>query len=190
MHPIHLQSQAWQLAVVIGTFLAGVHAFRKLSPYFAITWFGSGLVLGWFWTEHRGAPEALLLPALVIYIAAAVSKGIVERGTFTGNHIVHVIATGLFTGLIALPLETAADAMRWITPRGAPAVTHGHVKPEWLGGGSADLAVQWAVLGFIYYTLYKILDHIGLGSVLQTVLLFAAMPFLPRLVEAVLRVFG
>ncbi len=190
MNPVHVDSHAWQLAVVVGTFLAGVHAFRKLSPYFAITWFGAGLVLGWFWTAHHAAPEALLLPALVVYIAAAVSKGIVERGRFTGNHVVHVIATGLFSGLIALPLETAAESMRWITPRGAPPVTAGRIRPEWIGGGSADLVVQWMVLGLLFYALYKILDHVGLGSVMQTVLLFAAMPFLPRVVDAALGLIG
>ncbi len=94
--PVHLDAQAWLLFVVLGTFLAGVHAYRKLTPYFAITWFGAGLVFGWFWTENRTHPEALLLPAFVVYLAAAITKGVVERGSLAGNHVVHVLASGIF----------------------------------------------------------------------------------------------
>jgi hypothetical protein len=184
--PVHLDETGWQLAVVIGSFLAAVHAYRKLEPYFAITWFGAGLVFGWFFTAERTHPEALLLPALVVYLAAAVSKGIIERGALAGNHVVHVLATGLFSGLIALPLESAARAMPWVLPRDAPDVFDGAVKPEWLGGVPAGQLVLWSLTGALFYGLYKLLDHIGLGPVLQTVLLFAGMPFLVMFIEYLL----
>src|SRR4029450_4006253 len=87
--PVHLNGLAWTLFVTIGTALAFVHAFRKLSPYFAAGWLGGGLVFGWFWTDTRTAPEALLLPVLVTYLAAALTKGIVEQGRFAGNTLVH-----------------------------------------------------------------------------------------------------
>lgn len=183
--PLSLDAQAFRLFVVVATFLAGVHAFRKLSPYFAIAWFGSGLVFGWFWTPHR-TPEALLLPALVTYLAAALTKGLVESGTFEGNHLVHVLVAGVCAALLALPLEAACDAMGWATPRGAPDITGGALDGPWFGGASADLAIQWGVLGLVFYGTYKLLDHIGIGPVLQTVALFGVMPFLPRGVEAVL----
>ena len=191
MQPVQLHDQAWQLAVVIRHLPRGVHAFRKLSPYFAITWFGAGLVFGWFWTEHRQAPEALLLPALVVYIAAAVTKGIVERGVLAGVHIVHVLATGLFAGLIALPLETAAASMRWVTPRprAQPDARPRQGRVD-SGGGSADLALQWVAVGLVFYGVYKILDHIGLGVVVQTILLFALMPVLPKLIAWLLGLVG
>jgi hypothetical protein len=184
--PLSLDAQAWTLFVVLATFLAGVHAFRKLSPYFAVAWFGSGLVFGWFWTAQRESPAALLLPALVAYLGAALAKGLVERGALAGNHLVHVLVAGLCAGLIALPLEAACDAMRWVTPRDAADITGGVLDGPWLGGASADLAIQWGVLGLAFYGTYKLLDHVGVGPVLQTVLLFGSMPFLPRGVELVL----
>src|SRR5262249_17796380 len=101
--PLHLDAFAWQLFVAVGTALAFVHAFRKLSPYFAAAWFGSGLVFGWFWTTRHNAPEAVLLPVFVTYLAAALTKGIVEQGRFAGNHLVHVLGAGVFAGLVALP---------------------------------------------------------------------------------------
>ena len=184
--PVSLDAQAWTLFVVVATFLAGVHAFRKLSPYFAVAWFGSGLVFGWFWTAQREAPAALLLPALVTYLGAAITKGLVERGMFAGNHLVHVLAAGLCAGLIALPLEAACDAMGWVTPRDAADITGGVLDGPWLGGATADLAIQWGVLGLAFYGAYKLLDHVGIGPVLQTVALFGVMPFLPRGVEIAL----
>ncbi len=174
-----LTTTNWQLLLAGGTFLAGVHAFRKLSPYFAITWFGSALVFAWFWTSHDSSPEALLLPGLVVYLGAALSKGLVEQGSLAGNHIVHVLATGVLTGLVALPLESVAIGMNLLTPRDAPLFTPGWLDGAWMGGVSTDLFLQWMLVGAVFYGTYKILDHIGLGSVLQTILLFAVMPFLP-----------
>jgi hypothetical protein len=188
--PVSLDARAFTLFVVVATFLAGVHAFRKLSPYFAVAWFGSGLVFGWFWTAHRTAPEALLLPALVTYLAAALTKGLVEKGSFEGNHVVHVLVAGLCAGLLALPLEAACDAMGWVTPRDAADITGGVLDGPWFGGASADLAIQWGVLGLVFYGTYKLLDHIGIGPVVQTLALFGVMPFLPRGVEVVLGWFG
>ena len=185
--PVHLDATAWLLAVCIGSFLAATHAYRKLSPYFAIAWFGSGLVFGWSWTASHSAPEAWLLPALVTYLAAAVTKGLVETGRFSGNHVVHVLATGVFTGVVALPLEAAARAMGWTVPREAPRVLPSNWSGPWLGGVPADVVLQWMVVGAAFYGVYKLLDHIGVGAALQTVLLFAAMPFLPRGIEAALR---
>jgi hypothetical protein len=176
--PLHLDELFWRLAVVVGTFLAGVHAYRKLEPYFAITWFGAGLVFGWFFTEAHTQPEALLLPALVVYLAAALTKGIVEQGALAGNHVAHVLATGLFAAVVALPLESAARAMHWVLPRDAPDVLHGALEPRWLGGVPGEQLVLWSLVGALFYGLYKVLDHVGLGPVLQTVLLFVAMPFL------------
>jgi len=123
---------------------------------------------------------------LVVYLAAAVTKGIVERGALAGNHVVHVLATGVFSALIALPLESAARAMHWALPRDAPGVTHGVLQPRWLGGVPGDQLVLWALIGTLFYGLYKLLDHIGLGPALQTVLLFAGMPFVVKFIEYLL----
>jgi hypothetical protein len=183
---LNLDVGAWRLAVVIGTFLAGAHAYRKLSPYFAIAWFGSGLVFGWFWADQHAAPEALLLPALLTYLAAALTKGLVEGGRFAGNHVVHVLVTGVLTGVVALPVESAGVARGWLLPRGAPAVTGRAVDPEWLGGVPLDAVIQWSLFGTLFYGLYKLLDHIGLGGTMQTVLLFGGMPFVVRFAEWIL----
>lgn len=185
--PLHLDAFAWTVFVAIATALAFVHAFRKLSPYFAAAWFGSGLVFGWFWTTQRTAPEAVLLPVLVTYLAAALTKGVVEQGRFAGNHLVHVLCAGLFAGLVALPLEATCATMGWTTPRGAPVITHGLLDGPWLGGATGDLVVQWSVLGALFYGTYKLLDHIGVGPVVQTIALFGVMPFLPRFAEFLLR---
>jgi len=184
--PVHLGGLAWRLSVTIGPALAFVHAFRKLSPYFAAAWFGSGLVFGWFWTDTR-TPEALLLPVFVTYLAAALTKGVVEQGRFAGNHLVHVLCAGLFAGLIALPLEAACSAMNWTLPRAAPALHLQVLDGPWLGGASAASVVQWSLLGTLFYGTYKVLDHLGVGPVVQTVALFGVMPFLPRFADFLLR---
>ncbi|MGQ0554145.1 MAG: hypothetical protein ACT4PU_13105 [Planctomycetota bacterium] len=184
-----LTPEHWRAGVAIATFFAAVHAYRKLNPYFAATWFGSGLVLGWFWAGERTAPEALLLPILVIYLAAAITKGVVEQGFFSGNHLVHVLATGLFAGLIAWPIEAAALGMGWTLPRDPPfytALVSTPLDGPWMAGVPVLMLVIWSVLATLYYGIYKLLDHIGLGSTLQTLLLFAAMPFMPWAVSGVM----
>ena len=184
---IHLGATEWRLFVVVLTALAFVHGYRKLSPFFAVTWFGAGLIFGWFFTSHRSSPEALLLPALVVYLAAAVAKGIVERGALAGNHVVHVLATGVFGALIALPLESAASKMDWTTPHSPFPRLWDLSDHTWTGGVPLELLLEWGVVATLFYGVYKLLDHVGLGATLQTIVLFGAMPFLPRLVEAVLR---
>jgi len=185
--PLHLDPQSWRLAVCLLVFLAAVHAYRKLSPYFAVTWFGSGLVFGWVWAQGPVLPETLLLPVGVIYLAAALTKGLVEQGRFAGNHVLHVALAGLLTAVVAAPLEAAARAMGWPLPRGAPALLPSELDGPWLGDVPADVLLQWLLLGSAFYGLYKLLDHSGLGVALRTLLLFAAMPFLPAGVEAVWR---
>ena len=185
--PLHLDATWWTLFVCLGTALAFVHAYRKLSPYFAVAWFGSGLVFGWFWTTNRTAPEALLLPVFVTYLAAALTKGVVEQGRFAGNHLVHVLCAGLFAGLVALPLEAACATMSWTTPHAAPAMNLAAIDGAWFGGANPATLVQWSLLGTLFYGTYKLLDHIGVGAVVQTIGLFAVMPFLPRFAEFLLR---
>ena len=180
----------WRLFVAVGTLLAFVHAYRKLSPFFAVTWFGAGLVFGWFNTDHRSSPEALLLPVMVVYLAAAVAKGVVERGALAGNHLVHVLAAGVFGGLIAWPLESSAAAMGWTTPR-APLLRLWALSDRtWTGGVPPEVLLQWGVTATLFYGVYKLLDHIGLGPTLQTVVLFGSMPFLPRLIDATMSLFA
>lgn len=173
----------YQALLAVCVFLAGVHAYQKLSPYFAVTWFGSGLLFGSLWAG-RAEPESVLLPVLVVYMAAATTKGLVEtRPRFAGNHVVHVLMTGLFTGLLALPFEASAARSGWSVPRPAPRSLLGE-DPAWLGGASLDAALQWALVGLLFYGTYKLLDHIGLGKPAQTVLLFAAMPLLVTAIES------
>lgn len=184
---------AWRLIVLVCLFLVGVHAYRKLSPYFALTWLGSGLLFGMQWGEGGSAlqlpasvkPEVVALPVLLFYLAAAVTKGLVEtRDGLRGNHLVHVLMTGVFGGVIALPLESAARTTGWQLPStGAPT---GSVVSPAIGLGGVPLAVVagWAVAATAFYGTYKLLDHVGLSKALQTVVLFAAMPFLVKGVEA------
>jgi hypothetical protein len=188
--PVTLDAFAWRVFVAVAFFLAFVHAYRKLSPYFAVAWFGSALVFGWFWTEQRTSPEALLLPGFVVYLAAALTKGVVERGALAGNHLAHVLGAGLFAGLVALPLEAACATQGWTVPRGAPALTGGALDGPWFGGASADVVIQWSLLGTLFYGTYKLLDHVGVGPVVQTVALFGVMPFLPRFAGWVLALPG
>jgi hypothetical protein len=187
---MHIGPTTWMLFVVGGTALAALHAWRKLSPYFAMTWFGAGLLFGWSWTSRRDSAAALLLPVLVVYLSAALTKGLVERGRFAGNHVVHVLMTGVLAGLIALPLESSALAMGWSTPRGAPGLAHWFSRPGWTGGVPGALIVQWMLIGLIFYGVYKLLDHAGLGRGLQALLILLAAPFLPRVVEGLMDLVG
>jgi len=170
---------AWRLLLAVATFLAACHAWRKLSPYFAATWFGSGLVFGYLWAGGRGDPEAVLPSLLLIYLAAALSKGLVEsRPALAGNHPAHVVVTALVAGLLALPLESAARQCGWPLPRSHAGELWG-VSADWLGGVPLAAAVDLSIAAGLFYGTYKVLDHIGLGQgALQTVLHFGAMPFL------------
>lgn len=180
--------EGFRLFLAIGFLLAGAHAHVKLSPYFASTWFGSGLVFAWFWGGRAPAVETLLMPALVFYVAAAVTKGLVEnRPRLAGNHAAHVVIGGVCSGLVALPLLACATLLG----AAAPGPTTGpawldEVPAAWLGYVPAPSLAAWIVAGTVFYGAYKILDHIGLGKPLQTVAIFAAAPFLPRVVRAVL----
>lgn len=161
-------------------FLAGCHAHLKVSPFFAATWFGSTLVFGWCWAGQRGDPELVLLPGLVVYTAAAVTKGLVEsRPSLAGAHSLHVLLTGLLAGLLALPFEALARPMGWPVPRPAGRLLLG-LDPDWLGGVTLDPVAQWTAVGLVLYGGYKILDHVGLPRWLQVPALFGVMPFLAR----------
>jgi hypothetical protein len=203
-------ADSWRLIVAIGVFLVGVHAYCKLSPFFAVTWLGAGLVFGTLWGTQWGAgsrqlpatvrPEVLLLPVLLFYLAAAVTKGLVEtRDRLRGNHVVHVLMTGLFGGLLALPVVCAGRTSGWALPvTGVPVrvsvrggvggvgAARGVVSSLGvdIGGVPLTVVVGWMVAATAFYGTYKILDHVGLSKPLQTVLLFAAMPFLVQGVEA------
>jgi len=172
---------AWQVIVAVAAFLVAVHAYRKLSPYFAVTWLGAGLLFGSLWSGVAVRPEVTLLPVVVFYLAAAVTKGLVEtRDRVRGNHLVHVIMTGVFGGVIALAVEGAGRSAGWVLPEtGASAAGFAP------GGVPWRVAAGWAVAATGFYGLYKLLDHVGLQRPAQTVLLFAAVPFLVRGVEAV-----
>ncbi len=177
-----------RLFLALGFFFAGAHAYAKLSPYFAATWFGAGLVFGYFWTGRQADLESLLTPALVFYIAAAATKGLVEsREGLAGNHVVHVLFTGLFSGIAALPLLACAQLLGVDLPgesvgpaflSDVPASVLGHVSPT--------LFAAWVVAGTVFYGAYKTLDHVGLGKPLQTIALFVSAAFLPQLVGVVL----
>ncbi len=187
---IGLSVEHYRLFVCLATFLASTHAYCKVSPFFSITWFGSSLVLGWFWSEGTAQPEAILLPGLVVYVAAALTKGIVEsRPRLRGNHLVHVIVTGLFTGVVSLPLESAARTQNWVLPREISGSLLG-LDAGWFGGTAPLAFATWGVLGTLYYGLYKLLDHAGLGGAAQVVLLFAATPFVGEGVQWVLELIG
>jgi hypothetical protein len=187
---IHIGATAWMLFVAGSTALAALHAWRKLSPAFAATWFGAGLAFGCVWTSRRDSVAALLLPVLVVYLAAALTKGLVERGPLAGRHGVHVLLTGVLTGLVALPLESSALAMGWSTPRGTVGAAHWSLPPGWTGGVPAALVLQWMLVGLVFYGVYKLLDHSGLGRVLQALLILVAAPFLPRVVEGLMDALG
>lgn len=175
---LHVEPWHYRAFVTVLTGLAFVHAYRKLSPYFAATWFGAAGVFAWIWARGVSPPESFLLPGLVVYTAAAITKGVVEtRDGVRGNHVVHVVMTGVFTGLLVLPFEAAARAMTWTLPH--PGTRHLFGLPE-LGGVPAGSVALWSILGLLFYGSYKVLDHVGLGPAVQAVVLFAVTPFLAR----------
>ena len=173
----------FQLLLALAVFAAAVHAYRKLSPFFCVTWFGAGLAFGYLWTDARPSAEVLLMPVLVIYLSAALAKGLIEtRGALAGNHLVHVLLTGFLAGLVALPLEAVCQAQGWPVPRPASRALWG-LDPSWLGGPSMDAVWLWACIGLVFYGTYKVLDHIGLSHTWQTPLLFASLPLQVRVIE-------
>ncbi|RKY18083.1 MAG: hypothetical protein DRQ55_14250 [Planctomycetota bacterium] len=174
---ISLHLAHWRLFVVVLTVLAAGHAHVKVSPFFAITWFGAAALFGWFWADGRGGPAVVLLPGLVVYSAAAITKGLVERrASLSGAHSLHVVLTGLLSGLLALPFESLARAMGWPLPRPTGRVLLG-VEASWMGGVTLDTVASWGAAGFLLYGVYKVLDHIGLPRWLQVPALLGSMPF-------------
>ena len=173
-----LDLSTWRLLLAVATFLAASHAWRKLSPYFCATWFGAGLLFGYLWTGGRGDPAVVLPPALLVYLAAAVTKGLIEtRPALAGNHLVHVLVTALVGGLLALPFEATARVRDWPLPRAHTGSLWG-IPADALGGVPLAAAVDWSIAAAVFYGTYKLLDHVGLKQgALQTVLLFGAMPF-------------
>ncbi len=196
----------YRLALLVATFLVAVHAYRKLSPYFAMTWLGAGLLFGALWGSPSWRlpdavrPEVVLLPAVLFYLSAAVTKGLVEtRDGVRGNHFVHVLMTGVIGGVLALPIEYAGRTAAWQLPStGVPernglddvvgglvgAAEEGVIGATELAGVPLAVVAGWAVAATAFYGTYKILDHIGLSKALQCVLLFVAMPFVVQGVEA------
>lgn len=177
-----------RLFLAVGFFLAGAHAHSKLSPFFAATWFGAALVFAWFWSGGDGDVESLLTPGLVFYVAAAATKGLVEnRERLAGNHVVHVLITGLISGAVVMPLLAGAQLLGAHLPgeRSGP-VFLSDVPAGWLGHVSPTLVASWVVAGTLFYGVYKILDHVELGKPLQTIAVFVSAAFLPRLVGVVL----
>ena len=184
MSGLDLDLGAYQVVVAVATFLAAIHAWTKLSPEFAGSWFGAGLVFGWSWAPRGAGPEAVLLPVLVVYEAAAVTKGLVEtRDRVRGNHVVHVIMTGLLSAVLALPWEAAARAAGWPRPR-TPGRELWGVPADALGGVGLDTVALWTILGGLFYGAFKVVDHSGLPRGLQVLVLFGGVPFLPRAVDA------
>jgi hypothetical protein len=184
---IHLDESSWRVIVVVAFALAALHAWTKLSRLFALTWFGAGVEYAWFALGRQATLEALVLPAFVIYLAAALTKGLVERGRFRGNHLLHVVATGVFSGLVVLPLASAAMGMGW---PGTHELGGAAPSGPWIGGVPAGLVVRWVVTGGLFYGTYKLLDHAGLGRLLQVPALAVSMVFLPRLTQMVADAIG
>jgi hypothetical protein len=173
-----LDATGYRLVVALLSLAAGVHAWTKLSPYFAATWFGSAAVFGYLFGEGDALPETVLLPGLVVYMAAAVTKGLVEtRDGVRGNHLVHVLMTGLFSGVLVLPFVVAARASGWALPRDATSAPW-DLDDGWLEALRPDAGLRWCLVGLAFYGSYKLLDHCGLPRGPQTVAVFGVPPLL------------
>lgn len=176
--PVDIGLHDYQAFLTAATVFAAAHAYRKLSPFFCVSWFGAGWIFAYLWTQARPAPEVVLLPPLVFYLAAALTKGLVEtRASVQGNHLVHVAMTGVLSGVVALPLIAVAGAMGWSVPRPASRVLLS-VNGSWLGGPTLDAVWLWIAAGGVFYGAYKLFDHVGLSRGWQLVLLFGSTPFL------------
>ena len=181
----------WRWVVAISVFLVGVHAYRKLSPYFAVTWIGAGALFGALWCADgfewpaQVRSEVVLLPVSLFYLAAALTKGIVEtRDRLRGNHFFHVLMTGVFAGLLGLSLKSSADASGFhLQSFGIDGNLLSSSGME-IGGVPLAVGLGWAVAASAFYGIYKLFDHAGLSKPLQTVVLFVSMPFLVQGVKA------
>jgi hypothetical protein len=161
--------------------LAFVHAYRKLRRISRRR--GSGAASCRLVLTHPQRARALLLPVLVTYLAAALTKGVVEQG-LRGQPPRARLCAGIFAGFVALPLEAAAATMKWTVPHGAPASTRRDRRP-WFGGANparrAVVAARHAVLRHLQaarpHRRRPVRDR-GL---------FVVMLFLPRFAEFLLK---
>lgn len=154
--------------------LCGVHAWCKLSPAFARRWFTSAVLFAVTWRlggrlgPPSGDPLAVAAPLLVIYLAAAVTKGIVEATrALAGRHAVHVVMTGLFAAAIAWPHEALWSQRGWVAaspPRAALAA--------------------WGAAALVFYGTYKLVDHAAWPDALRWLVLVLAMPGLGAVLAA------
>ena len=155
-------------AMVVLVALAALHAWTKLSPRFARRWFGSAVLFGATWTLAgrlelpTGDVLALIVPAFVFYVAAAVTKGLVEStDALAGRHVVHVVMTALFAVAIAWPHERLWRERAWFPT-----------------SSEVSIALAWGAAAFVFYGTYKLVDHSTWSQNTQRVALAVAMPAL------------
>jgi hypothetical protein len=178
--------EGYRLFLAIAFFLAGAHAHARVEPYFSATFFGSALVFAFTWGGGEFAPEFILVPAVVFYAGAAATKGLVENSKrLKGNHFAHVVLTGFCSGLVVMPLMAACDAAGWPMPGPSASWAAGVIDPKWLGGVDPGAVVAWMMAGAAFYSVYKVFDHVGISRPVQTVLQFAAQPFLVSLIHSI-----
>ena len=165
------------VALCVLVVLAIVHAGVKLSSGFAWRWFVGAALFGATWglggrlAAPSAAPLALLVPAFVFYVAAAVTKGIVEStDALAGRHVVHVLMTGVFAVAIAWPHEVLWREGGWV-----------EVSP------ASARALAWGVAAFLFYGAYKLVDHARWPAAARVLVLLLAMPALGAALAASIR---